>query len=250
MGFASFLAFTSLLLLIFVHVGQITTSTVPRGIWMVEVNMSTYGASLQSAIFNPIMGLYTSNASAPLQAGLGLRQFYKFGLYSYCGYISEKEGTCGNHTVGEQFTPFDAVISDMLPQNYSILTANLIPGNVTLRDSKYLGQSTKAAYWMLLLGTLCAALTLLTGIAKNHFTFFVSTIFAIAGSLLLLIGASIWTVLIKKSESVNHLLIPGTQIPSGISVSVGPGLFLTWAAFVALVVSIIPYMISCCTYRG
>lgn len=108
------------------------------------------------------MGLYTSNASAPLQAGLGLRQFYKFGLYSYCGYISEKEGTCGNHTIGEQFTPFDAVVSDMLPQNYSILTANLIPGNVTLRDSKYLGQSTKAAYWMLLLGTLCAALALLT----------------------------------------------------------------------------------------
>lgn len=81
-------------------------------------------------------------------------------------------------------------------------------------------------------------------------TFLVSTLFAIAGSLLLLIGASIWTVIIQRSANINDLLVhSGNQsAPLGIVVSVGPGLFLTWAAFACLVVSVVPYMIRCVIY--
>lgn len=62
---------------------------------------------------------------------------------------------------------------------------------------------------------------------------------------MLLIGASIWTVLIKKSESVNSLLALSVTnvVPIGITMSTGPGLLMVWAAFACLVVSVVPYML-------
>ncbi|KAF8807667.1 hypothetical protein BYT27DRAFT_7165643 [Phlegmacium glaucopus] len=247
-GFASVLSFASLILLIFLHVGQINTSAVPRKISMVKVNMSSYGAAIQAAIFNPVQGLYTNNGSASLQAEAGVRQTYEFGLYSYCAFVQDGTGICGNHTIGEQFRPFDTISADMLG-NYSVLSAAFIQ-NSTFRDSKYLGQLSKAAYWMFLLGTICAALTVLTGILKNNLTFFVSSTFAVFGSVLLLIGASLWTVMIKKSQAINTTLNAVTQQPLGITLSSGSGVFIAWAAFACLAVSVIPYGISCCTYRG
>ena len=230
--------------------------------------------------------LYTNNASAPLQQQAGLRQLYKFGLYSHCAYVNDTAGRCGNETVGEQFKPYNVLISDM-PSNWSIFSQSFIPDTTTFQNSGFLGHNSKAAYWMLLLGTLCTAAALITyvqlamlspcfsnpqhrGVAKHNMTFLVSTLFAIAGSLLLLIGASIWTVIVQRSAAINDLVVEsanGSQtMPLGINVSVGPGLFLTWAAFACLVVSVIPYMIrfvifsitghgnlmpshSCCTYR-
>ncbi|RDB29574.1 hypothetical protein Hypma_015162 [Hypsizygus marmoreus] len=249
-GAASILSLVSMILMIFAHVGQINTSNVPRKISMASVNMTGYGAALDQSFIDPIDDIYTNNASAPLGTRAGLRQIYKFGLYSHCGYVNNTHGICGNHTIGDQFRPYDAITSDMAA-NYSIITQALIGDTTTFQDSNYLGQATKAAYWMLLLGTICAALALLTGILKNSLTFFVSTIFSVAGSILLLIGASIWTVMVKKCESVSDILIDvPSSPPIGITVSVGSGLYLTWAAFVCLVVSVVPYMISCCTYRG
>jgi len=215
---------------------------------MVEVNMSAYGAAIQAAILNPVEALYTNNGSAPLQAQAGVRQTYEFGLYSYCAFVQDGTGICGNHTIGEQFQPFNVITADML-SNYSVLSAAFIQ-NPTFRDSNYLGQLSKASYWMFLLGTICAALTVLTGILKNNLTFFVSSLFAVFGSILLLIGASIWTVMIKKSQAINTTLNAVSQQPLGITLSAGSGLFIAWAAFVCLAVSIIPYGISCCTYRG
>lgn len=92
------------------------------------------------------------------------------------------------------------------------------------------------------------------GVAKHNMTFLVSTLFALAGSLLLLIGASIWTVIVQRAAAINHLVVTGSggqTTPLGILVSTGPGLFLTWAAFACLVVSVVPYMIrydACITY--
>ncbi|KAF8167834.1 Glucanosyltransferase-domain-containing protein [Crassisporium funariophilum] len=238
-SFASVLSFASIMLLIFLHVGQINTSKVPRGISMVKVNMTGYGAALEAAILNPVQGLYTNNASAPLQAAAGVRATYEFGLYSYCAYVQDGGGQCGNQTIGAQFRPYDTITADMA-SNYSVLSASFIQDS-TFRDSKYLGQHSKAAYWMLLLGTICAALALLTGFLKSNFTFFLSSIFAVFGSVLLLIGASLWTVMIKKSQVV--LLNAVTQQPLGIEISGGSGLFIMWAAFVCLIVSVGPYLL-------
>jgi hypothetical protein len=82
------------------------------------------------------------------------------------------------------------------------------------------------------------------GIAKNHnLTFLVSVLFSIGGSVLLLIGASLWTVMIKKSQAINTAVNPLNQVKIGITVSEGNGLFILWAAFVCLFVSVIPYVL-------
>lgn len=251
-SFGSLLSFVAVLLMLFVHVGQINTSNVPRNIFMAKVNVSTYGDAIHFATNpDPVAGLYTSNSSAPLEAAAGLRQIYKFGIYSHCGYVNETAGRCGNQTIGEQFKPYDAITSDMI-ESWAIFSQSFIPDSGTFRNSGFLGHNSKAAYWMLLLGMLCGAAAFITGVAKHNMTFLVSTLFAIAGSLLLLIGASIWTVIVQRAAAINHLVVTGSggqTTPLGILVSTGPGLFLTWAAFACLVVSVVPYMISCCTYR-
>jgi len=219
------------------------------------VNVSGYGQAL-GALFNPdpINGLYTSNSSAPLGIQAGLRQQYKFGLYAHCAYINKTAGTCSNTTVANKFQPYDAITSDM-SANYTQATDTILK-NTTFHNSGYLGTETKAAYYLILLGSICAALTLFTGVLKHTVAFLVSSSLSVLGSFLLLVGASLWTVVIKKTEMVNVMTVTphGSTSPLtislGVTVSVGSGLYLTWAAFACLAVSIVPYMLSCCTYRG
>ncbi|KLO19977.1 hypothetical protein SCHPADRAFT_898047 [Schizopora paradoxa] len=253
-GMATFLSFTSVVLLIFAHVGQINTSTVPRGIAMMKVNMSNYGAALANAIGDPVQGLYTSNASAPTGQEAGLRQLYQFGLYSYCAYIDHSQGTCTNTSAAFQLQPFKAVLSDM-PANYSGLTQGFVPDTLTLTNDHYLGEFSKAAYYLLLIGTICAFLAMVIGVPKRTLTYLISTLFAIFGTGLLFIGVVIWTVLIHKAETINKAQVSSSgagaaTLPLGIVVSVGSGLWLFWAAFVCLFLSVVPYLVSCCTYRG
>lgn len=79
---------------------------------------------------------------------------------------------------------------------------------------------------------------------RHAFGFFVSTVFAIIGSTFLLIGAVIWTVIVKKAEDINDYFIPTTPpVSLGVEVSVGNGILLAWAAFACLIASVVPYMI-------
>ncbi|EIM83303.1 uncharacterized protein STEHIDRAFT_123740 [Stereum hirsutum FP-91666 SS1] len=248
-GFATVLSFASLLCLIFMHVGQISTSSVPRHIYMAKVNVSLYGAGLEARLGDPIGGLYTSNASAPLQASAGLRQFYEFGLYSYCGYVDAVNGTCTNSTTARRYEPFDALTADMIA-NYTQITEAIIKGT-SFQDDNYQASTSKAAYYLLLLGTICAGLAFLTGVIKHTVAFLFSAFISIVGSILLLAGSALWTVMLKKSQDINNIDVGDTDsVPFGITVDVGQGIFLMWAGLACLVVSIIPYMISCCTYRG
>src|SRR5262245_6276682 len=91
---------------------------------------------LEAAFGDPIVGLYTDNASAPLGVRAGLRQVYKFGLYSYCAYVDDKHGKCGNKTAAARFQPYRAITSDM-PRNYTQFTDAIIL-NTTFRDDGYL----------------------------------------------------------------------------------------------------------------
>ncbi|EGO02720.1 hypothetical protein SERLA73DRAFT_176062 [Serpula lacrymans var. lacrymans S7.3] len=246
-GSASFLSFTAMLLLIFVHVGSINTSTVPRGITMAKVNTSAYGQALGQSFIVPIQGLYTNDSTAPLGERAGLRQLYEFGLYSHCAYVNTTSGICTNHTVATKYEPYVAITSDMF-LNYSQYS-DAIFADTSFMDSSYLGSNSKAAYYFLLLGTIFAALALFTGVVKHTLAFFASTGLSIVSALFILIGAAIWTSIVKKSEGINSLVL-AQGIPAGVTVSVGTGLYLSWAAFACLAVSVIPYMISCCTFRG
>lgn len=216
---------------------------------MAKVNVSLYGEGLTVGLGDAITGLYTTNESAPLQAGAGLRQSYEFGLYSYCGYTTDVLGTCTNHTTARRYEPYDAITSDMRA-NYSQLTNFIIQGT-TFKDSKYLGSNSKSAYYLLLLGTICTALALFTGVIKHTVAFLISACFAILGTIFLLAGSAIWTVIVHKSQDINTIIIgEPTAVSLGITVSTGTGIYLMWAAFACLFVSLIPYVSSCCTYRG
>jgi len=219
---------------------------------MVKVNMTAYGNSLQTAIGDPVQGLYTSSPTAPLQQQAGLRQTYEFGIYSYCAYVNPGQGICSNTTAGFPWQPFNLILADM-GANYSGLTQNFINNTLTFTNSHYLGQFSHSAYYVLLLGTICAALALVLGIFKHTWAFLFSTLFAVFGTIFLLVGVVIWTVIISKAQSINHAMVQFQSdqfVALGIIVSTGNGLWLFWAAFVCLLLSVLPYMISCCTYRG
>ncbi|KAA1468469.1 hypothetical protein DENSPDRAFT_833763 [Dentipellis sp. KUC8613] len=248
-GFASLFSLAALLLLIFTHVGQTSHSGVASQIAMAKVNVSGYGQALAKGFGDPIDGLYTFNATAPLEADLGLRQFYEFGMYSYCGYTSDspKTGICTNHTTARRYEPYNALLADM-QANYSIFTDAIILGT-TFRNSGTLGSHTHSAYYLLLLGTICCGLALILGLIKHTLTFLLSAFFALVATLFVLVGSALWTVAINESADINRFVV-GSSIPLGITVSTGTGLYLAWAAFACLFVSCIPYVISTCTYRG
>jgi len=217
---------------------------------MAKVNVSGYGNALYAAFSDPILGLYTNNATAPLNVRAGLRQLYRFGLYSHCAYVNETAGICTNTTAAYEFQPYTVITGDMLA-NYSGYS-NAIIHNATFANSSMLGENTRSAYYLLLLGSIVAIVSLVTGVIKHTWAFFLSTSSAAVASVFVLAGSALWTVTIKKAEDINTwtVNVQTVQVPLGIEVSAGIGLYLAWAAFACLVTSIIPYMISCCTFRG
>ncbi|KAG1773039.1 actin cortical patch SUR7/pH-response regulator pali [Suillus occidentalis] len=249
-GGASFLSFVALLLLIFVHVGQINTSLVPHGIAMAKVDTSGFGQALSEAILDPDQGLYTTNYTSPLGQRNGLRQIYEFGLYSYCAYVNSSAGTCTNRTIADNFEPYVAMTSDMFT-NYSQYSDTMF-ANTTFINSSYLAYNSRVAYYFILLGTIFATIALFTGVARRAMLFFISTASSIIAALFILIGAAIWTSIVKKCEGVNTWEISQLNggIISGIIVSYGSGIYLAWAAFACLAAATVPYMVSCCTFRG
>jgi len=292
-SFASYLIFSSL------KVGQINTSSVPRGIAMVcyvsrlsasnilelalvcpgkdecvaiwvsfvsKVELSafphlTFRQSLAQGSGDPINGLYATNASLPLRAGAGIRQVYKFGLYSYCGYLNKTAGTCTNTTMANKYLPFNALIADM-SLNYSALTIFIINGTSSF-ESQAIGSHTHAASSLILIGTICAFLAFvmcvnilsqhllgsiadnysLSGVFKHTLAFLASACLAILATVFILTAASLWTSAIHTSESVNNLILNTTSIPLGIKVSGDSGLSLLWAAVGCLFASLVPYLI-------
>lgn len=224
--------------------------------------------ALHAAFSDPILGLYTNNASAPLNVRAGLRQLYKFGLYSHCAYVNETAGLCTNTTAAYPFQPYTVITGDML-SNYSGYT-DAIVHNATFAGSSSLGKSSRSAYYLLLLGSILATISLVTfvpscqrifclgspafvlfsGVIKHTWTFFISTSSAIVASIFVLAASALWTTAIKRAEDINTWTVRPVQVPLGIEVSTGIGLYLSWAAFACLATSVIPYMIrSVLRYR-
>jgi SUR7/PalI family len=114
--------------------------------------------TLAQGLGDPITGLYATNASAPLRKKAGIRQWYKFGLYSYCGYLNNTAGTCSNTTIANKYQPYDALLTDM-SLNYSALTIFIINGTSSF-ESQTLATHTHSAYYLILIGTICAFLAL------------------------------------------------------------------------------------------
>lgn len=116
--------------------------------------------ALQNAIGDPVEDLYTTNASAPIAEQAGLRELYQFGLYSYCAYVDHVQGACSNKSAAFQLEPFSDVLADMSAR-FSGITRGFIPGDLTFTNDHYLGEFSRAAYYLLLMGSICAALAVI-----------------------------------------------------------------------------------------
>ncbi len=92
---------------------------------------------------------------------------YKFGLYSHCGYTNDTHGICSNSSAASRFTPYDVLTTDMLA-NYTRIS-NALFSSTTFTDSSYLGNFTHGAYYLLIIGTVCTVLALLTLVTLDPF---------------------------------------------------------------------------------
>ncbi|KAG2011108.1 hypothetical protein CC2G_011257 [Coprinopsis cinerea AmutBmut pab1-1] len=254
---ASLLSLTSMILLALIYAGQTNSSSVAGSISMARIDLSSYHEVLFSAFEGviPIEGLYASDGASRLGNGTGLRHEYRFGVTNYCGYVeSENEfsGRCARQATASQFRPFSIIKSDM-PLNYSQFINAVVPPS-NFRNDVLLGSFSRTAGYMFLLAFIFVGLSLILGLAKVNFTFLLSTLFSILSCIFLLLGAILWTVAVKKAQVINGMTITTTPVanptPIGIEVSLGVGLKLAWAAFGLMMAANIPYLISCCTYRG
>ena len=84
-----------------------------------------------------------------------------------------------------------------------------------------------------------------SGLAKTHLTFLLSAIFSLFSSILLLIASSTYTILIKKCEAINYVLLTITdtnqKIPVGVVVDGGIAIYLMWASCACMILSVVPY---------
>jgi hypothetical protein len=256
-GSASFFTFVATLLLIFAHVGQINTGNVPRGISLANMNITDFGATLAAATGDPKPGLYNTTDGAPLGVHLGLRQQYSWGAYSYCAFTTTVNGSntiCTPTSFPKPFRPADAIQDDTpeRPFNYTAQVRSLLGQDSSdFKNSDYLGYFSTAAFWLMFLGTLATAAAFAAGLVQSRMTFWIATSLAVFSTLCILISASIYTAIVGKAQGINSAqwTTPTATISIGIVVTYGNALWLLWTAFICLFLSIVPYVISCCTYR-
>ncbi len=103
--------------------------------------------ALQTALLDPIFGLYTTNFSEPLLQSQGLRQYYEFGLYAHCGYNESSVGLCSNHSAAYQYRPYAIMTGDMRWVSSPLRTSLglLVSERITLPSRKRLLKELRSA---------------------------------------------------------------------------------------------------------
>lgn len=237
-----FLTFAAVVLCVFANIGQLTNNIVTRNIRYVSVDTSGLGDAL-SRSGRSVSNLYASSASSPVGQGNGLKQDYQWGLYSYCaGQESGSQRACSERSFGFEFVPVEAILADA-PQDARQPIRELLPEG-TFSNSKYLGDYSKPAMYLIFIGSCLAALAWISGLVSHRFAFLGAAFLSLLSALTLGVGAALLTAIyVKAKDSINNAQY-------GIVLNYGNALWLTWAAFVAVALSIVPYIISCCTGRS
>ncbi|CBQ67764.1 conserved hypothetical protein [Sporisorium reilianum SRZ2] len=241
-GLGEFLTFAAVVLCVFANIGQLTNNIVTRNLRFVSVDTSGLGDAL-SRSGNSVNNLYAQSQSSPVGVGNGLKNDYQWGLYSYCG--GEESGSsraCTERSFGFEFRPVAAILADA-PQDARQQIQNFLPQS-TFADSNYLGDYSKPAMYLIFIGSCLAFVAWVAGLLSHRFAFLGAAFIALLSALCLGVGAALLTAIYTKARaSVNNAQY-------GIVVHYGDALWITWAAFVAVALSIVPYIISCCTGRS
>ena len=237
-----FLTFAAVILMVFANIGQLTDNVVTRNIRYVSVDTSGLGAALARSGAN-VNNLYAQNQADALGQGNGIRNDYQWGLYNLCaGQASGTDRACTERHFGFEFQPVEAILADA-PQDARQQIQNFLPAN-TFTDSKYLGDYSKPAMYLIFVGSCLAFLAWVAGLLSHRFAFLLAAFIALLAALTLGVGAAILTAIYTKTRDAVDVQ------QYGIDVMYGNALWITWGAFVACVLAIVPYILSCCTGRS
>jgi len=238
----SIFSIVSLALQIALHVSQASPQA-GSDISMVNVNLQDMRASMQAVWGSSRIGadLYNDTFGAPLASENGLRHEYRWGLYSYCGYILTPTiyGTCSNTSFPVSWTPFETIRADVPPKYFVQVNEFIIQ---PLRDSPYLGTLSRIAFYLVLLATIMTILVIPLGAIKTTFTFLLAAMLSCIATAALLVASSMWTAVVLHGQATN-------MTRTGVYVYYGRGVWLLWTSFVMSLFSILPYVVSSRTYR-
>ncbi|KAK4046104.1 hypothetical protein OIV83_006357 [Microbotryomycetes sp. JL201] len=249
----------AVVLIIFGQIGQLSTSTVTRNLRIVSIDVSGLGEAIGEVTnngANNLTDLYNQNTpyyvKDPVGPGRhdGLRKVYEFGLWNYCstnGAVgSSPRSYCTRRGFGSTIQPA-IVLQQDIPERFAPALTQVLPDSVFTADA-YLGTYTKAATYLIFVGSIAAALVMLIGLIAQRFAFFLGSLLALLSFLSLAVGLVIYTVIISRViSSIDSATVQGVDL--GVSVSYGYSLWILWAATGVMLLSILPFAIACCTGR-
>lgn len=236
------LTFAAVVLCVFANIGQLTNNIVTRNIRFVTVDTTGLGTALGANNVNVPDGFFAGNQGVAEAQNNGVKDSYQWGLYNYCaGVASGSSRACVPRSFGFEWQPVNAILNDA-PQDAQDAITSFLPAN-TFRDSGYLADYSRPAMYLIFIGSCLSLLAWIAGLLSHRFAFLGAAFIALLAALTLGVGAALLTAIYTKArDSI------GTQY--GVTVSYGNALWMIWGAFVAVVLSIVPYIISCCTGRS
>jgi len=243
-----FCALSACILGIFAEISQIShKQKVPRVIRLTYIETTNFGTALAASGVDT-SSLYGSGARNG--DGTGLRQYYEWGLWSRCeasALGSTSNDFCDSTNWGYRFQPASTILADA-PSALRTNILDALPNGVFTNDS-YLGRFSHAAFYLIFIGVLLAGVAFFTGFAAHRFFFLMSAMAAFFGFLCLGVGTAIWTaIIVRARHSVNNATLGSS--PLGIHVSYGNGMWILWAATLASLLSIVPFLLACCFGRS
>ncbi|GAA6014566.1 hypothetical protein JCM11491_004543 [Sporobolomyces phaffii] len=257
-GFAIFLSWAAVILLVFGNIAQINPNSVPRHLRIVSIDTSGLANALakaSGASASNFTDLYNANTPYYTKASDearhdGLRKTYEWGLWSYCssnGGVGDDRSYCEDATIYPAFQPAKVLMAD-IPQDYSNALSETLPNNVFTADD-YLGNYTRAASYLVMAGSLATALSALVALFARRCAFSLATILSIIAFLGLAIGLIIYTVIFERAiQAINDATVSGVNV--GITLTYGNALWILWAACGCMLLTIPSNALACCFGRN
>lgn len=170
-------------------------------------------------------------------------------LKDYCaknGDAGSSPQYCTSRGFGSTIQPAVVLIQDA-PAEFATAIQTVLPDNVFTADD-YLGRFTKAATYLIFVGTLLAAIVMLIGLFAKRGAFFLGSLLAILSTLCLGIGATIYSVIVSRvKQAINDASYQDVNV--GIEVEYGNAIWLLWTAVACMLLSIVPLAIACKNHR-
>lgn len=107
---------------------------------------------------------------------------------------------------------------------------------------------SKVGSGLIFVGSLLTLVSFVCGLVKHRLAFFGAALSSGISAFFLMVGAAIWTSIIAKDAWLKAVQVQG-NVALGVLVNPGSALYLTWVSFVFVALSVVPYVISCCTFR-